>query len=148
MATITSANAVLMLSVSALYPSPQQIQGFGVDDVFDFDPLESAETQMGVDGVLSAGFVYVPIPMAITLKADSPSNLFFDTWWSAQQQIADLYPATGNITLSSIGRKYAMTTGWLKTFPPVSDAKRVLQARKFIIHWQKISPANIAAPVA
>lgn len=147
MASITSANAVLLLSIPALYPVPQQMQGFSADDVFDFDPLESAETVMGVDGVLSGGFVYVPIPQSITLQADSPSNLFFDTWWTSQQQIADLYFATGNITLSSIGRKYAMTRGILKTYPPVPDAKKVLQQRKFMIHWQSIFPANTGTPV-
>ena len=80
--SITSANAVLTLAIAQLFPVPQQLQGFGVDDVYDVPQIKSVEVMMGVDGVLSAGFVYVQIPQHITLQGDSASNLIFDTWWT------------------------------------------------------------------
>ena len=143
MSSITSANAVLMLGVSSLFSTPQQIQGFSTDDIFSVDPLESAETMMGVDGFLSAGFVYVPVKQGITLMADSPSNNVFDQWWAAQQQISDLYFANGSITLTALGKKYAMTRGALTTYPPLADAGRTLKPRKFVITWQSILPAPV-----
>ena len=93
MASITSANAVLMMSVNSIYSTPVQIQGFSADDVFDVEPLQSAEVLMGVDGIQSGGFVYVSVKQSIALQADSASNVVFDTWWAQQQARGDIYYA-------------------------------------------------------
>ncbi len=145
MASITSANAVYTLSITALYNTAQQLQGFAADEIFSTDPLESAEVMMGVDGILSAGFVFVPVKQMIALQADSASNALFENWWSSQQQIKDVYFANGQITLPSIGRKFTLTQGVLSTYPSVADAKKVLQPRKYGITWQSIVPAIITA---
>jgi hypothetical protein len=92
MSTLTGANAVLMLTIPPLFTTPQQIQGFAADDVYDLDEIESVETLMGVDGILSGGFVWKSQPQTIMLQADSPSNAVFDTWYS--QQVADLRPTS------------------------------------------------------
>jgi hypothetical protein len=143
MGTITSANAILFLTIPSLYPTPQQIQGFAVDDIYDIPDLEIGESMMGVDGVLSAGWVNVKVPQTIALMADSPSNNIFDTWYTSEQQIQDKLVANGSITLTSIGKKYAMITGYLTGFKPIADGKKVLQPRKFVVTWQSIIPANI-----
>jgi hypothetical protein len=144
MASITSANAVLTISIASLFSSPQTIYGFAADDVYDLDPLTAAEALMGVDGIQSAGFVYVPIRQSIALQADSPSNAVFDSWWTAQQQIKDVYFATGSIALNSLNKKYTMVQGVLITYPPAPSGKRVLQPRRYTISWQSIvgAPAN------
>jgi hypothetical protein len=139
--SITSANAVLMLSIPRLYNTPQQIQGFAVDDIYDIEALEVGETQMGVDGILSAGFVFTPVRQGISLIADSPSVIIFDTWYAAERQIADKYAASATINLPGVGKKYAMTRGFLTTYPAISDGKKVLQGRKFVITWQSITMA-------
>ena len=144
MASITSANAVYLLSINALYNTAQQLQGFAADEIFSTDPLESAEVMMGVDGILSAGFVFVPVKQMVVLQADSASNAIFENWWSSQQQIKDLYFASGQITLPSLGRKFTLTNGALTTYPPVADAKKVLQPRKYGITWQSIIPAILS----
>lgn len=143
MPSISGVNAVVMISVVGLFPIPQQLQGFATDDVFDTDALESAEVLMGVDGRLSAGFVNVPVKQNYTLQADSPSNFFFDTWWAAQQQVADLYIANGVVLLSAVGTKWTMTRGFLTSFPPIPVVKKLLQPRKFGITWERISPAVV-----
>ena len=56
MGTITSANAQVMLNVPGVFPTPVQLAGFAADDAFTQDAYDVAETRMGVDGVLSAGF--------------------------------------------------------------------------------------------
>lgn len=144
MASITSANAVFMLSIPSLYVVPQQLQGFSADDIFSTDPLESAEVSMGVDGHLAAGFVYVPIKQNIMLMADSASNDIFDNWWTAQQQIKDLYFANALVTLTSISKKYTMTRGVLTTFPPLPDAGKTLKMRRFGITWESVAPSLAA----
>lgn len=154
MGTITGANAVYTLQISppagaaqvqsTLFATPQQLQGFAADDVVTTDPVASVEVLMGVDGILSAGFVYVPIRQMIALQADSASNAVFDAWWNAMQTTKDVYLAQGVITLTTIMTKYALTNGSLTTYHPIADVKKLLQPRRFGITWQSVSPAPVA----
>jgi hypothetical protein len=144
MTSITGANSTFTLSISSLFTIPQQLQGYATDDSFATEPLQSAEVMMGVDGLLSGGFVYVEVKQSITLQADSPSAPIFDQWYYAQQQIQDVYVASGIITLPSVGLKYTMTKGFLTSYPPLPDVKKLLQPRKFGITWQSAQVQNIA----
>ena len=145
MASITSANAVLIITIPNLYSNPQQLQGFAADDIFDIDATETAETMMGVDGVLSAGYVFTPKKQKISLQADSASNVLFETWKEAQDQITDVYFASGSITLSAINRKYTLLNGVLSMYPTVAAAKRVLQPKVYEITWQNVVRAPTGA---
>jgi hypothetical protein len=140
MGSITSANAVLTLSIFPLFPIPQQIQGFAADDVYDIQRIKSVETMMGVDGILSGGFVYTAITQEISLQADSASNRIFDVWWTQMQAVAETYIAQGNIRLPGISTKFAQIQGFLTGYSPSPAVKRVLQPRKYEITWQKIIP--------
>lgn len=139
--SITSANAVLMLSVPLLFPIPQQIQGFSTDDIYNIPSIKSVEVLMGVDGVLSGGFVYVAIPQTITLQADSLSNDFFDTWWTQMQATQGNYEANGLIILPGIETKFTQTKGFLTGYPPAPAARKTLQPRQYEITWESIVPA-------
>lgn len=141
--SITSATAQLSLGVASLYASPQSIQGFAVDDAFDTEALEVAETAMGVDGVLTGGYVPNPTIMTITLMGDSPSIPFFDNWVGAQRNVRDLYYAFGTIYLVAVGKKYAMTKGILRNYPQMPDAKKTLQPVKYTIVWQSVLPQPV-----
>jgi len=153
MGTITGANAIFTLSIApplfapqvspTLFAAPAQLQGFAADDAFASEPLASVETLMGVDGVLSAGFVFVPIRMTITLQADSVSNDLFDSWYNAMQTTKDVYLAQGIVTLTTIQKKYALTNGSLTTYHPIADVRKLLQPRRFGITWQSVSPAPV-----
>lgn len=120
-----------------------QLQGFAADDSFATEPLTSVETLMGVDGVLSAGFVYVPIRQTIAIQADSVSNDLFDSWWNAMQTTKDVYLAQGIITLTTIQKKYALTNGSLTTYHPLADVRKLLQPRRYGITWQAVSAAPV-----
>lgn len=146
MGDITSANVVFMISVPLILPVPQQLQGFGADDIFDTDAVEATSTMMGVDGKLSGGMVFVPKPMSVTLQADSPSIGFFDAWYQAQQAAMSAYAAQGNVTFPSLGTTFAMLTGYLKNYKYMPDAKKLLQPRKFTIEWESVvgSPVGLA----
>ena len=142
MRNITAANAELFLGVADLFAIPQQIQGFSADDVFDTEAIDSAEVLMVVDGVMSAGFIFVPVKMSITLQADSASNSLFDEWFAAEQTAKQKFFANATVKLVSIGTKWSMTNGVLTSFPPMPNGKKVLQPRKFGITWERISPAS------
>ena len=141
MGSLTAANAVLMLSVPPLFPIPQQLQGFTADDVFSLSSVRPTEVLMGVDGVLSGGFVWVPKPMQIMLQADSASNDLFDVWSQQQESTEDVYPASGIVILKSIGTKFVMTTGFLTEYKPGPDAKKLLQSRRYEITWESVIQA-------
>lgn len=143
MASITAANAIFLLQIPGVFPIPVQLKGFSADDIFDFDPIAPVEVSMGVDGILSGGFVNVPVKQSVTLQADSASNTIFDLWQAAQKTALDTLIANGTVWLTSIGTKWAMSTGFLTTYPPVPGAGKILKPRKFEITWEGVAPAPI-----
>jgi len=143
MGSITSANSIYTLAVTGLFPAPFQLQGFSAEDIFTTQALASVETLMGLDGILSGGFVYVPVVQSISLQADSASNNLFDQWYQAQQIAKDVYTAEGVIILQSIGKKWNLSNGFLSSYPPMPDAAKTLRPRRFAITWNSMNPANI-----
>ena len=145
MTDITSANAVFMLTIPSVLPIPQQIQGFAADDIFDFDDVDATDIVMGVDGILSGGMIFAPKPQNISLQADSASIALFDAWYNAQQAATAVFPAQGLVTLTSVGKSFALITGFLSRYKPVPDAKKILQPQKFRITWQSVLPVPIGS---
>jgi hypothetical protein len=143
MGDITSANCVLMLGADSVFPTPQQIQGFSADDIFDVDALAVAETMMGVDGLLSAGFVFEPLRQTIALMAGSASAYVFDGIYQYERQIIGKVKLNGVFKFPSLGIKYTMQVGWLRSYPPMSAARKVLQPKRYTIEWQQCTPSPI-----
>jgi len=143
MADITSANAVILISVPLLLPVPQQLQGFAADDIFDMDDVDATDVVMGVDGILSGGVVFTPKPQNYSLQADSPSISFFDAWYAGQQSAVAAFAAQGTVTFTSVGKSFACATGFLTRYKPMPDAKKTLQPQKFRITWQSVIPTPV-----
>lgn len=142
MGSVGAADVVLTLDIpGVLTGGPVQIQGFATDEAFDIPAIKSAEVMMGVDGILSAGFVFVPIPQQISLQADSASNDIFDAWWTQQQSTRATYQASGLIKMPQILTKYTLVQGTLTLYKPIPHAKRLLQPRNFEITWGGFAPA-------
>jgi len=138
MSSITSANSVLFLGVAGLYTVPQQLQGFGADDAYSVEAVEIAEVMLGVDGVMSSGWIPQIKMMNVTLQADSASNTFFEAWYAAQEASKDIYKAFGIIQQPAVSKIYTLTNGVLSNYSPLSEAKKVLQPRKFQIKWNMV----------
>lgn len=143
MGTISSANASVVLTVSAVFPTGQLLSGFAADDAFTQAAYEVAETRMGVDGILSAGYTPTEKPFAITFNPDSPSILVFDTWGLAEAAAKEKFVAGMVIAMPSIGKAFNFNVGWLKNFKAVPDAKKVLEPQTYSFGWQDI----IATPL-
>lgn len=140
---ITSANSVLMIGVNSLFVVPQQLQGFAQDDAYDVDPVDNAEVLVGVDGIVSSGYVPQIKMMNVMIQADSPSIDFFEAWYAAEEAAKEKLQAFGVLNQPSISRTYALVKGTLRNYSPVAGAKKVLQPRKFQIAWQSM----IGAPL-
>ena len=142
-ATLTTANSIFMLVIPDLFPIPQQLQGYGPDDISSFEAVDSVETVMGVDGLLSAGWVATPKKQTITLQADSNSTLIFDAWQQTQEALRDALIANGLITYPGLGRIYTCTKGFLTNYTPAPDARKIFQPRRFQITWESVLGAPI-----
>lgn len=137
--TLTAANAVIMIGVQGLYDTPRRLQGFAADNVATIDPVTHAETSMGIDGRLSAGFVHNPIQQSITLQADSESVDMFEFWHQMQRQRRELYWAFGSILLKATNKRYVMNRGVLTATSLMPAINRTLQPRQFTLVWQDVS---------
>jgi hypothetical protein len=140
--SITSANAILQLSVTTIFPNPVQIQRFATDDVFGVGGIKKNETRMGVDGFLSGGKVWQPIPVTYHLQPDSPSCDFFDTWAQQEDANNDTFIASGLIVLTGLGKRFTLVRGILGTVSPVPEAGVVLKTRSYEVTWNRIIPAQ------
>lgn len=140
MTTLTSANAVLTLSQAVLFPTPQQLQDFAADDITDIEAVRILEHQMGVDGVLSFGFVWAERMQEITLKGSSTSNAFFDTINTQQEAAQDVYPLSGTILIPGIKTGFNLVNGGLETYKPMPAVRKILQPRRYRIVWNRVQP--------
>lgn len=138
--SITSANAVITLTITGLYPQPQTLQQFTADDVFGVDDVEPTETELSVDGILSGGRIPTVTNQSFMFNPSSLSCKIFDDWKRTQDQVGDVLTAEGRTLLKSIGTKYVMTRGFLVSWTPMAPAGKVLKSRKAIVRWQNVVP--------
>jgi hypothetical protein len=137
--TITSANSMFTITVPGLFPTPVQIQGYSAERAWNTDAQELAETQMGVDGRMTAGFTPNPVNQTVSLQADSPSKVIFNAIAAAQRQSREIYYISASISLPSTGESFILTKGVLKGVKAIPDAAKVLQPMDFAITWESIN---------
>ena len=143
--SITSANAVIQISVATIFPTPVQLQRFTTDDIYSAGNVRKNITKMGVDGYQSAGKIYVSKPVVYHLQPYSPSCAFFDAWQAAEDQIGDTLAATVVTILTGIGAKFSLVNGALGECSPIPAAGQTLRERTFEIVWQSIITSPSAA---
>lgn len=139
MGTITSANSSMTLSVPGVFPVDQAVQGYAADDAFAQAAFDMAETRMGVDGILSAGYTPSPKPLDIMLQPDSPSLAAFLTWKAAEESTKEKFQCSITIDLPSIGFSFRFTVGWLRNMQGMPSAKKVLDPFPIKIEFQDLN---------
>jgi hypothetical protein len=141
--TITSANSVVTLTVPGLFPTPVQLSGYSADRAWETADQELSESQIGVDGRKTAGFVFQTIDQTFTLQADSPSKAVFKAIQTAMQTAQEIFYITGEIALPSTGETFTGTQGTLQRIKPMPDGGRVLQPVAYVINWGRLTPGLI-----
>lgn len=141
--TLTTANSAILLAVDTVFPNAQQLVGYAAEDIFDTEDVDLAETSMGLDAILSGGWIPYSLKQTFTLQANSPSFLFFNTWIAAQNAVRDLFRVQGTELLPGIGIKWAMANGILKRAKVIPDAKKNLQPVTYQIEWESATPTPI-----
>ena len=140
MATITSANASVVLTVPEVFAVPQIIAGFAADDAFTQEAADLAETRMGVDGNLSGGYTPSVKRFSIALMPDSPSLSSFEVWKAAIEAAKDQLPDGSSIviTLPTIGKAYLLNKLFFKNSSMMPSAKKVLEPFIVQIEYQDL----------
>ncbi len=141
--TITSANSKFTIGVPTLGLLPFTLAGYSADAAFTVEAVDVAETFMGVDGKMTAGYVPFITPMTVTLMADSESAAFFDAWLGGQKVVKELAYAFAVIDIASIGKSFICTQGALKRVVQVPSAAKVLQPISYAIDWADVQPVPL-----
>lgn len=140
MSTITSANSVVALTVPGLFPAPVLLHGFSAERIWESDSLVMTESQIGVDGRKTAGYIFNLLKQTFSLQADSPSRNFFTTIINAQKAAREIFIINGTIDLPATNESFICSNGTLESAKMLPDGGKVLQAMDFVIVWQSIQP--------
>ena len=138
---LTTANSTMALTTQTLYPSAQLIQGYAADDAFDTEAVENGEYSMGIDGKLSAGFVFNPIPLTMTLQADSTSLNIFENIWQFEFKNRAKLSQNVTITVPAVGKRYEFFDGFMRSYKAPAG-KRILEPGVvvFLFNSLQVSP--------
>jgi hypothetical protein len=138
--TITSANAVAILTEQNFFPAGVQLQGFAADAAFALESAQTAETVLGVDGIMSAGWVPRMYRQQWDLQADSDSIAVFDAIAGGQDVAQTVFFLGMVIQLPSLGKAWNFSRGVLTNYKAMPDGKRILQPQQFAITWNTVRP--------
>ena len=151
MGSITNANSSLVITprlagaLSGLLPALAgagiNVQGYSSDDAFATEAVDTAETRIGVDGLMSAGYLPRLNKMSITLSPDSITLPVFNALVGVQDQIKELILLDGILTLQSINTTFALVNGVMSRITPIPPGKKVLDPVSYELTWWQITPA-------
>ncbi len=135
---ITSANASLILIVDELFPQGIKVEQFSTDAAASENEETFAETRMGVDGKMVAGYVDEVKSITLTLEPSSPTIEYLDTLMSAMRSNKKIYFTTLLISLPAIGKNITCSRGVLKTGKQLPDLKKVLDPISFTFDFERV----------
>lgn len=139
MNNITSANATAYMVVKDLYPTGFALNNFSTDQAVDQSEDTIAETRMGVDGYMAAG--YVPSIKAVTIQfeATSPSVQYLNNLYLASQKNRRTYEVTLVVKVPAVNKTYTYSGGVLKTGKLLPGLKKVLDPVSYGFDFEKMS---------
>lgn len=141
MLDITSANATVAMAVEGL-PSIM-LDHFSADSSFTSDTVQAAETRMGVDGHMSAGYTPAIKTVTINLEAGSASTQYMQLLRQVQEANLKPYKVQMVISIPSIGKRYTFSNGVLQSFKDLPDGQNVLSPTQWVFHFEGLSVEGI-----
>lgn len=141
-ATLTVANSAIAMTTEALFPSAVNLQGYSADDAFESDTVENGEFSMGIDGQLSAGFVFNATQLTLTFQADSPSLDLFEQIYLYEQANRTKLQQEITISLPSKGRRYDYQQGYMVSYKAPAG-KKILQPGVVVFTFKRLQPSPL-----
>lgn len=140
---ITSANATAIMTVDMLYPAGFQLQMFGADAAINQDTVQVADTRMGVDGFMVAGFTPSIKAVTITLEAASPTFSYMMNIKRAMESTRRPYQCTLVCTVPSIFRIFTWTGGVLREGSAFPNMAQMLEPTTWTFHFENMKTAGL-----
>lgn len=141
--TITSADSTFVISSSEFALAAVALEGYAADAAFAMENVDTAETLLGVDGKLSAGWVPRSYPQTVTFQADSTSVDILELIVATQDAQRTVYRLNGVITLPGNNRTFIMSRGVLRSYSAMPNAQRVLQPLTYTFEWERVIPVPL-----
>lgn len=140
---ITSANAKVFLTVENLFPSGIELQGFSADSSFTQDDVTVAETHMGVDGKLTAGYTPNPIVITINLDAGSDSYNQLCTIHDTCRLNMTVLQCEMQITIPALKKEIFLKKGVMTSGHPVPNGERILGNTTWQFTFESFTESSI-----
>lgn len=135
---ITAADATLICVVQDLYPAGFQFEQFSADVAGAFSDEQIAETRMGVDCQMVAGYVDQIKQITITLEPSSPSVEYMEAIMRAERAGQKKYWLTLIITLPALQKTRTLKNGVLRQGRMIADINKVLSPVTYVMDFEKI----------
>lgn len=136
---ITSANAsVSMLSVSGNI----DFEGYSADDIFTADSVDFAETRIGVDGKMSAGYIPQIKTNTFNFEASSKTIPKLLNLYAISEATRSPIFVTMIVIIPAVGKKY-ICEGVMKGTKPMFDAKKTLEPMPVKFDFESVIPMAI-----
>ena len=139
MNNITSANATAYMVVKDLYDTGFALNNFSTDQAVDQGEDTIAETRIGVDGNMAAGYVPSIKTVNIQFEAASPSVPYMNNVYLASQKNRRTYEITLVVKVPAVGKTYTYSGGVLKTGKVLPSLKKVLDPVSYGFDFERIS---------
>lgn len=140
---ITSANAVAYMTVDLLYPAGFQLQMFGADAGINQDTVQVADTRMGIDGYMVAGYTPSIKVVTITLEPPSPSKTYLSNLWRTMESTRRTYNCKLVCTLPSLYSIYTWTGGVLIEGSAFPNMAQMLEPTVWTFHFADFKVAGL-----
>src|SRR6185312_9704416 len=118
MQTITSANSEFVLKCSKVFTAPQVVEGYATEDAWNVAQFEVAQTRVGVDGRMSAGFVPATKEMDVMFQADGPGRQIFQRILGVMEATREVvFIENATLALPGTGEVWEFTKGVITKAP-------------------------------
>jgi hypothetical protein len=140
---ITSANSESRMTIDELYPEGFPLEQFGTDQGIASEDVQLAESRMGVDGKLSAGYVCNVYPVTITFEPISSSVVYINDLKDAMNKSRRIYRVHLECRLPSLQLVYKFVNGHLENATAFPAIKKTLDPVTFKFVFESLRMEGI-----
>jgi hypothetical protein len=125
-----------VITVEELYPRGIQVERFAADSAISVENAQVAETRMGVDGKMVAGYVPGIKTVTIDLEANSPTAKALNEVVGAMEQNVKPYQCELVVDVPSQGTVYTFKKGVIQTAGQMPAVKKILDPTQWVFHFE------------
>lgn len=135
---ITSSNAIIIYKDNMLVKAGMPLVKFATDQSLTSDEVAIAETRMGVDGKMAAGYTPNITPVTIMFEADSPSWRLIEQSMNIARQLKIVVECEIIVTIPSLLKIYKYKNGVIKSLTNVA-MKKVLDPVTLKMDFEEVT---------